>query len=255
MPSKALEYLTSAQSVYERILPEKHLLTIEILGHIGAVHEASNNFSSAIELFHRQLNWSEVILPLDHPLLNIYLDSVLRVYTKINQTSKINALFDERLQKLNKILGEYHPLIPRLILMVASLLESSQPLEAIRLYDQALQISESSKQSDRSILLKSHQNLARLYRKFANLKEALGHALRALSYQQQISSEKENRLFEADELHNIGSIYLEMGSFTDALQYLTKSLTMHQPIYAIDHPTVQAILFDIGRAANQSRFN
>ncbi|CAF0959884.1 unnamed protein product [Didymodactylos carnosus] len=58
MSSKALEYLTRAQITYERILPEKHLLAIELLGHIRTVHEATNNFTLAIELFRRPLDWS-----------------------------------------------------------------------------------------------------------------------------------------------------------------------------------------------------
>ena len=86
----------------------------------------------------------------------------------MNQTSKVNALIEERLGKLSKILGENHPYILRVILVC-------------------------------------HQSLARLYRNSANSKEALDHALRALTYQQQISSEKENRLFEANELNGMGS--------------------------------------------------
>ena len=102
-------------------------------------------------------------------------------------------------------------------------------------------------------MLISHKNLARLNRKFGNLTEALDHALRALIHQQQISSEEGNRLLEADEFHNIGSIYLEMGLFTDALQYLTKSLTIYRAANASDHPSVQVVLINITQAANLSR--
>ena len=253
MPSKALEHFTSAQNAYRRILPAEHLFAIQLLGHIGTVHETTNNFTVAIELFRRQFDQSKEILPVDHPLLITYLDSFLRVCMKNNQTSNVNAIFSEHLRKLNQTLGDHHPLVPSLIIMVAALYDASEPLEAIRLYEQALQIGQNSKRSDRSSMLISHQNLARLYTKFGKLSDALAHAESALTYHQQYSFEKGNRSLEAAELHNIGLIYLEMGSFTNALQYLTKSLTIYRAAYASDHPSVQAILMAITQAANQSR--
>jgi hypothetical protein len=103
--------------------PEKHLFAIKLREHIGTVHKTVDISNLAMDLFHRQLNRSEEILPLVHPLLITCLDSVLRIQTKTNQKSNNNALFSKHLHKLNKTLGNHNPLIPRVIVMVASLLE------------------------------------------------------------------------------------------------------------------------------------
>ncbi|CAF3971306.1 unnamed protein product [Rotaria sordida] len=251
---KALEYLMLAQTVYKRLLPEKHLFQIELLGHIGTIHEATGNLTSAEKLFRRQLNWSETILPLDHPLLITFLDSVLRIHMKMNQTLNISTIFTEYLQKLNKTLGPQHPAIPRLLFMVAVLLESAQSIETIKFYEQAIHMSQDLIQPDRLTMLKCHKNLASLYRKHGNLTEALKYATRTLDLQQQYLFEEEKYQLEAaDALHNIGLIYLEMNLSTDALPYLTKSLTMYRSTYSSDHPNVQAVLTSIIHAANRSQ--
>ncbi|CAF1033231.1 unnamed protein product [Rotaria sp. Silwood1] len=251
---KALEYLTLAQVVYKRLLPEKHLFQIELLGHIGTIHEATGNLTSAEKFFRRQLNWGETILPLDHPLLITFLDSILRIHMKMTQTSNISAIFTKHLQNLNKTLGPQHPTIPRLLFMVAFLLESAQPIEAIKFYEQVIHMSQDLTQPDRLTILKCHKNLASLYRKTGNLTEALKYATRTLDLQQQFLFEEENYSLEAaDALHNIGLIYLEMNLSTDALPYLTKSLTMYRSTYSPNHPSVQAVLTSIIHAANQSQ--
>ncbi|CAF3292090.1 unnamed protein product [Rotaria sp. Silwood2] len=252
--SKALEYLERAQVAYKQLLPEKHIFSIELLGHVGAIYEATGNLTLAENLFHRQLNWSETILPSDHPLLITFLDSVLRIHMKMNQTSNISTIFTEYLKKLNKTLGQKHPIIPRLLIMVAFLLEPAQPVDAIKFYKQAIEISQDLTQRDRFTIVKCHKNLASLYRKTGNLTEALKYATQTLNLQQQFLFEEENYLLEvADALNNIGMIYLEMNLSTDALPYLTKSLTMYRSTYSSDHPTVHAILTSIIHAANQSQ--
>jgi hypothetical protein len=66
-------------------LPQStHLHVIELLGNLGALHEAADNSTLFIKFFRRQLDWSEKILPFDHPLWITYLESVLRIHTKIN---------------------------------------------------------------------------------------------------------------------------------------------------------------------------
>ncbi|CAF3530337.1 unnamed protein product [Rotaria sp. Silwood1] len=252
--SKALEYLEQAQVAYKRLLPGKHLFQIKLLGHLGAVYEAIGNLTLAEKLFHRQLNWSETILPSDHPLVIEFLDSVLRIHMKMNQTSNVSAIFTEYLQKLNKTLGQKHPMIARLLFMVAFLLEPAHPVEAINFYMQTIEISQDLTQRDRSTILKCHKNLALLYRKTGNLTEALKYATRTLDLQQQFLFEEENYSLEnADALYNIGLIYLDMNLSTDALPYLTKSLTMYRLTYSSNHPTVKAVLTSIIHAANQSQ--
>ncbi|CAF3851274.1 unnamed protein product, partial [Adineta steineri] len=93
--SEALKYLTYAQTTYKRLLPEKHLFAIELLGHLGTVHETTGNFILAMELFYQQLRQGEEILPLDHPQLITSLDAIMRVQTKMNQTANISALLSE----------------------------------------------------------------------------------------------------------------------------------------------------------------
>jgi tetratricopeptide (TPR) repeat protein len=253
--SEALKYLTYAQATYKRLLPEKHLFAIELLGHLGTVHETTGNFILAMELFYQQLRQSEEILLADHSQLITSLGAIMRVQTKMNQTSNISELLSEYQQKLSKTLDYHHPSLVHIITMTASLLESSEPVEAIRLYDQVFEVSQKSKQSNYSLTLKLHRKLAELNRKIGNPMEALDHALQALKIQQQFSLEQGNRSLEADDLHTIGSIYLEMKLFTDALQYLIKSLAIYQTVYASDHPSIQAVLIDIVQAANQSRSN
>ncbi|CAF4215528.1 unnamed protein product, partial [Adineta steineri] len=75
----------------------------------------------------------EEILPLDHPQLITSLDAIMRVQTKMNQTANISALLSEYQQKLSKTLDYHHPSLVHIITMTASLLESSEPVEAIRL--------------------------------------------------------------------------------------------------------------------------
>jgi tetratricopeptide (TPR) repeat protein len=249
---EANEYFMRAWAIYSRILPRRHLFLVQLLGYIGAVHEAINNSTLAVKFFHRQLNWSENILPPDHPLLITCLDSVLRVHTKFNQSSNISVLFSEYFDNFKKMLGERHPVIPRLLVMVAFLFESTQPIKAIELYEQALSISQDLTPIDRNTMFRCHKNLAQLYRKSKNMNAALSHAIEAFIYQQQLSVETQNHSLEADELHNIGSIYLEMGLPTNALHYLSKSLTIYRSTYAHDHPNVQAVLASIIQAANQN---
>jgi Tfp pilus assembly protein PilF len=74
-----------------------------------------------------------------------------------------------------------------------------------------------------------------------------------LTYQQKLSSERQDHSLEADELYNIGLIFLEMNQPTYALQYLTRSLSIYQSADSHDHSNVQAVLTSIIQAANKIR--
>jgi tetratricopeptide (TPR) repeat protein len=247
---EANEYFMRAWDMYNRVLPSKHPSLIQLLGYIGGVHEAINDSILAVEYFRRQLNWTEKALPLDHPSFITCLDSVSRVHTKFDQTSNITDLFSEYLENVKEILGERHPVIPRLQVTVASLFESTQPTKAIELYEQALSINEQWTKMNQDIVYTCHKNLVQLYRKTKNMNDALKHAMETYTYQQKISLKKQDHSLEADELYTIGSIFLEMNQSTYALQYLTKALTIYQ---LRDHPNVQTVLTSIIEAANQSR--
>ncbi|CAM4801575.1 unnamed protein product [Rotaria magnacalcarata] len=248
--SKALEYLAHTQLLYKQLLPEKHLLQIELLGHMGAIHEAMGNLTLAEKFFRRQLNWSETVLPVDHPLIITFLDSIYRIHLRMNQTSNIIKIFTGHLEKMQKILGQQDPVIPRLLFMTASLLELSTPVEAIRFYEQAIDLSQPSTESGRSTMLKCHKNLAEMYKKTGDLQNALEHAMKAFVLQQQFSFEENNFTPEADALYNIGLIHVEMNTPVKALQYLTKALSIYQSTHALDHPSIKAVLSSIIQAAN-----
>jgi tetratricopeptide (TPR) repeat protein len=249
----ANEYFMRAWDMYSRVLPSKHPSLIQLLGYIGAVHEAANNSTLALKFFRLQLKWIEKALPPDHPLFITCLDSVSRVHTKFDQTSNITDLFSEYLENFKEMLGEHHPVIPRLLVTVASLFESTQPTKAIELYEQAFSINQDWTKMNQDIVFTCHKNLARLYIKTKNMNDALKHAMQALTYQQKLSSERQDHSLEADELYNIGLIFLEMNQPTYALQYLTKSLSIYQSTDSHDHPNVQAVLTSIIQAANNSR--
>ncbi|CAF0792833.1 unnamed protein product [Adineta steineri] len=251
--SKALEYLTNVQKVYKKVLSDKHPYVIELMGHLGTVYETTNNFSIALKLFYRQLNRSEETLPIDHPQLIKSFDDLIRIQIKMNQTSNISALISRYTQKLMTTSDNHYSFFSYTIAMVASHYESSEPAEAIRLYNEVLKISQKSIKVNVSLISNSHRKLATLNRKIGNLTDALDHASQALKTQQQVSIEQQNKSLEADDLYTIGSIYLEMKLYTDALQYLIKSLTIYQSIHLSNHPSIQSILIDITQAANRSR--
>ncbi|CAF0787766.1 unnamed protein product [Adineta steineri] len=251
--TKALEYLTNVRKVYKKVLSDKHPYVIELMGHLGTVYETTNNFSIAMKLFYRQLNRSEETLPIDHPQLIKSFDDLIRIQIKMNQTSNISALISRYTQKLMTTSDNHYSFFSYTIAMVASHYESSEPAEAIRLYNEVLKISQKSIKVNVSLISNSHRKLATLNRKIGNLTDALDHASQALKTQQQVSIEQQNKSLEADDLYTIGSIYLEMKLYTDALQYLIKSLTIYQSIHLSNHPSIQSILIDITQAANRSR--
>ncbi|CAF4476280.1 unnamed protein product, partial [Rotaria socialis] len=226
--SKALEYLAHTQVAYKQLLPEKHLLQIELLGHIGAIHEEMGNLSLAEKFFRRQLNWSETVLPVDHPLIITFLESIYRIHLKMNQTLNISEIFTGHLGKLQKILEPQDALIYRVLFMAASLFESSTPAEAIRFYEQTIDLSQISTQLGRSTMLKCHEKLVEMYKKSGDLAAALEHANKALDLQRQFSFEERNITAEADALYTVGLIHIEMNTPAEALPYLMKALIIYQ---------------------------
>ncbi|CAF4276129.1 unnamed protein product, partial [Rotaria magnacalcarata] len=95
---------------------------------MGAIHEAMGNLTLAEKFFRRQLNWSATVLPVDHPLIITFLDSIYRIHLRMSQTSNVIKIFTGHLEKMQKILGQQDPVIPRLLFMTASLLELSTPV-------------------------------------------------------------------------------------------------------------------------------
>ncbi|CAM4961000.1 unnamed protein product [Rotaria socialis] len=251
--SKALEYLAHTQVAYKQLLPEKHLLQIELLGHIGAIHEEMGNLSLAEKFFRRQLNWSETVLPVDHPLIITFLESIYRIHLKMNQTLNISEIFTGHLGKLQKILEPQDALIYRVLFMAASLFESSTPAEAIRFYEQTIDLSQISTQLGRSTMLKCHEKLVEMYKKSGDLAAALEHANKALDLQRQFSFEERNITAEADALYTVGLIHIEMNTPAEALPYLMKALIIYQSTHMLDHPSIQVVLNSIAEVVNRTQ--
>lgn len=251
--SEALQHLNYAQTTYKRLLHDRHFLLVQILGHLGTVYESRDDLLSAMKLFHRQLNRSEEILPADHPFIITSLNALLRLEIRTSHTLNISIRLNDYLQKLSKTLGDRRSSLVNISNMLSSVVETIEPSAAIELYERFLEIAEMLKESNRSLLSYSHRKLAKLQVKIGNLTIALHHVVKALQIQQQFSLAGENRLAEANDVRTIALLYLEMKSPINALQYLTKSLSIYQAVRRLDHPDVQTVLADIGRAVKQSK--
>ncbi|CAF3560079.1 unnamed protein product [Rotaria socialis] len=136
--------------------------------------------------------------------------------------------------------------------MAASLFESSTPAEAIRFYEQTIDLSQISTQLGRSTMLKCHEKLVEMYKKSGDLAAALEHANKALDLQRQFSFEERNITAEADALYTVGLIHIEMNTPAEALPYLMKALIIYQSTHMLDHPSIQVVLNSIAEVVNRT---
>ncbi|CAF5007696.1 unnamed protein product, partial [Rotaria socialis] len=117
--------------------------------------------------------------------------------------------------------------------MAASLFESSTPAEAIRFYEQTIDLSQISTQ--------------------LGLATALEDANKALDLQRQFSFEERNITAEADALYTVGLIHIEMNTPAEALPYLMKALIIYQSAHTLDHPSIQVVLNSIAEVVNRTQ--
>ncbi|CAF1007421.1 unnamed protein product [Adineta steineri] len=242
---KALAYLSRALKMYKHVLPDQHSYIAKCLGSIGYAHEKKGNLNIALNYYKQRLNLEEQYLPFEHSNLSIHLGSIIRTYKMVNEIDKALDLCQQMLLIQKTRLGENHPRIAQILMIMADLIKDDNSNEALQYYEQALSVLTNCTPLDHQVTSECLILMSCLYSNCDMIEDALRCDLKALEIDRQTLSCDHINI--ASSLGNIGIDYEDMNNLSEALHYFNESLSIYRTNYGPDHEMVKKGEADIAR--------
>jgi tetratricopeptide (TPR) repeat protein len=118
--------------------------------------------------------------------------------------------------------------------------------EAIRYYEQGLEIKQRTLPQNDPLLATSYNNIGAAYRNMGEYPEALSFYEKALEIRQHVLPP--NHPDMAQSYNNIGAVYENMGEYSNAFSFFEKALEIRQEILPPNHPDMAQSYNNMGAA-------
>jgi tetratricopeptide (TPR) repeat protein len=231
----ALRFNKKALGIYEKILGEENINTINLYGIIGNIYGFQGNYSKALEFYQKALTIYEKVLDNEHPSVAALYNNIGYIYFEQSNYSKALEFHQKALEIQEKVLGNEH------LDVATSYNNIGNACTKQGDYSKALEFHQKALEIRVKVLGNEHSNVATSYNNIGTVYDSQGNYSKALEFYQKALKIQEKALGHehpdvATSYNNIGNAYDSQGDYSKALYFYQKALKIRKKVLGDSHP-------------------
>ena len=215
---KALEFLTKALDIREKVLGKEHPSTALSYDNIGSVYSTMGDYPKALEFLTKALEINEKVLGKEHPDTANSYNNIGYVYSTMGDYPKALEFLTKALEINEKVLGKEHPDTANSYNNIGYVYSAmGDYTKTLEFYSKALDIQEKVLGKDHPKTAISYDNIGSVYNNMGDYPRALEFHTKALSvFEKTLGKDHPDT---ANSYNNIGFTYNKIGNYSKAYNY------------------------------------